>query len=228
MPYLHTGETLRSRLDELLSDARATQNESAKRSFLDEASVVAMLLRADEDAAFHAASLGDELAAPLPHWLEEEVTGEATGEPLYTEQDVIDALHPLLEQLLTDDEAAVTNHLHDFTRRSNQAAEEKADAVRVYPFHDDPRIDDSIVYGAAGAEATPHLPAEQMPATDPDPATEFEFDTSEKEKVLAEARSLIPLEEEDNLDEDFAPQAPKAPADGFKKLQTKTKGKASK
>lgn len=183
MNYLQEGESLRSRLDDCLTTARATQNESVKKHYLTEAQVLVGLLQADAAEALVSANLGVtnyNYAEALPA-----IAGTVEASYFFTEDDVrkaldgggygepgvlIDRLRRVVDEQLAAERASGTDW-EGFT----------PDKVRLLA--DDPRIDDSAVYDNKGDEPSTRLPTEQFPASDANPSRDFDFETDAKAPV---------------------------------------------
>lgn len=186
MNYLQEGESLRSRLDDCLTTARATQNESVKKHYLTEAQVLVGLLQADAAEALVSANLGSTYNFATA------IEGTAEVSYFYDEEDIremlgaVDPLGPIDEQLAwlrrRADERA---EKEEAQRRAEHLAASGTDwegftPDRVRLLADDPRIDDSAVYDNKGDEPSTRLPTEQFPASDANPSQDFDFETDAK------------------------------------------------
>lgn len=233
MNYLDEGETLRSRIDTLLGQARTARTDASALRYTTEAAVLVDLLTADATEALVSATLNTNLL-PLataesfsPGWMSYLFTEDTVRAALagggYGDPDV------LIERLRREAE------------REMDENPESTETVKVYPVDVDPRISDTAdLPPVAPGEATPRLPAEQFPTTDEEPETDFDIDLGNLPRetpaeVLDELIEAVKVSDDDedevDLDEDFLPvaerPAPKEAKTAFSELKKST-GKGGK
>jgi hypothetical protein len=242
MPYLQPGETYRSRIEELLSMARNASDGQHERYLREAVAITPLIEPIPMSYEFAEASRDSETTAyefdPSLISIDDAVAAFDRIVPLLTEQG-LGVLRPaFLDSLAALSGTAVSQGVEVPTEK-------------IYTFTDDPRVDDSIVYGDTGGDASTRLPTEQLPATDKHPEVDFEEEVDEAEEIevfdgsdalgdyedltaeeIAERQRIIdtpptPETEPDEFDEDFDGKPAKTET-GFEKLKATNKKKGSK